>query len=177
MRTRVWLYGVLAGLLLQGALAPAHAGSSVQLYGDNDAPRFSFYLACVSKTVNCEIIERLFGDWADTRKLDVHTLTPDEASHAPSDASDAPYRVTVRYAPEMGAPSHSLSNGSTGLPVVSYVANVHVFDTATGKLLKSMSWHDETVADRDYGSANPYFEAQVRNFLKHFDPAYTKPAS
>ncbi|AIF46500.1 hypothetical protein HY57_04095 [Dyella japonica A8] len=171
---------MLGLLLLQGMSTPARAGSSVQLFKDDGAPRFSFYLACVSKTVQCEIIEQMFGHWADDRQVTVHSLTPDEAARFPADpvspSADTPYLITVRYAPEMASVSNSLDAGSSGLPIVSYVANVRVFDTSSGKLVKSMTWHQERMADRDHGSANPYLEAQVRDFLKHLDPSY-KPAA
>ncbi|QNK03263.1 hypothetical protein [Dyella telluris] len=176
MRCRAMVFGILSVLALQGMSAPVHAGCGVQLFADNGSPRFSFYLACVSKTVNCEIIERKLGDWADERQLTVHDLTPDEAARFPAEpATDQPYRVTVRYAPEMGSVSNSLESASTGAPVVSYAATVRVFDVASGKLLKTMNWHKETMVDRDQGAANPYLDAQVRDFLKHLDPTYTKP--
>jgi hypothetical protein len=175
------MVGILGVLALQGMSAPARAGSSVQLFTDSGAPRFAFYFACSSKTVNCEIIERMFGRWADDRGLDVHAVTPDEAARFPENpaqgqAKDEPYRVTVRYAPEMGAPSNPFQGGATGLPLVSYVATVRVYDAASGKLVKSMTWRKEEMADRDHGAANPYLDAQVRDFLKHLDPAY-KPAA
>lgn len=179
MRSRTILVGILGLLLLQGVSAPARA-ASVQLFADSGAPRFSFYLACVSKTVDCEIIERTFDHWADDRSVSVHAVTPDQAAHFPEGAAqqaeDAPYRVTVRYAPEMASASNSLMSASTGLPVVSYIAIVRVFDATSGKLLKSMTWRKEEMADKDNGSANPYLDAQVHDFLKHFDPTY-KPAS
>lgn len=183
MRVRAVMAGILGLLLLQGASTAAHAGTSVQLYADSGAPRFSFYLACISKTVDCEIIERMFGHWADDRSVSVHTLTPDQAAHFPDSdgqgqADNEPYRITVRYAPEMASASNSLASASTGLPLVSYVAVVRVFDGASGKLVKSMTWRKEEMADKDRGSANPYLDAQVHDFLKHLDPAYAKaPAS
>lgn len=180
MRSQATVFGVLSALALAGVGAAAHAGAGVQLFADNGAPRFSFYLACVSKTVNCEIIERKFGDWADDRQLTVQDLTPDEASRfpdkpAPAPATEPPYRVTVRYAPEMGSVSNSLDSASTGAPLVSYAATVRVFDAASGKLVKTMNWHKEVMVDRDQGAANPYLDAQVRDFLKHLDPTYAKP--
>ncbi|PXV55399.1 hypothetical protein SAMN04487785_11149 [Dyella jiangningensis] len=183
MRSRAILIGILGLLAWQGIAAKAHAGSSVQLFTDHGEPRFAFYLACVSKSVDCGIIERMFGRWADDRGVNVHTVTPEQAASLPADmakdpAEDTPYRVTVRYAPEMGSVSNSLVSGATGLPLISYVANVHVFDAATGKLLKSMTWRKEDMADRDHGAANPYLDAQVRDFLKHLDPTYaSSPAS
>jgi hypothetical protein len=176
MRLRAWAYGVLGVLLLQGA-GPARAGSGVPLFAEDGQPHFSFYLACVSKTVNCEIIERIFDGWADDRGLSIHAITPDEAARFPADPPQSPggaeaYRVAVRYAPEMASVSNSLQSASTGSPVVSYAATVRVFDAASGKLLKTMTWHKETMVDRDQAAANPYLDAQVRDFLKHFDPSY-----
>lgn len=183
MRLRTFVCVVLGVWILQGIGAPARAASSVQLFGDDGSPRFSFYLACISKTVNCEIIERMFGRWADDRKLSVNTVTPEEAARPPENPAQGqsgsnPYRVTVRYAPEMASVSNSLVSASKGPPLVSYVANVRVFDSASGKLVKSMTWRKEEMADRDQGGANPYLDAQVHDFLKHLDPTYTKsPAS
>ncbi|WP_239946571.1 hypothetical protein [Dyella terrae] len=183
MRLRTFVCVALGVLVMQGVSAPARAASSVQLFGDDGSPRFSFYLACVSKTVNCEIIERMFGRWADDRSLSVHTVTPEEAARLPENPEQAqvdggPYRVTVRYAPEMVSVSNSLVSASKGPPLVSYVANVRVFDSVSGKLIKSMTWRKEEMADRDQGGANPYLDAQVHDFLKHLDPGYAKsPAS
>jgi len=181
MRSRAMAFGVMGLLFLQGMGIPARAGSSVQLFTDDGAPRFAFYLACVSKTVQCEIIERMFGHWADDRQVTVHSVTPDQAARFPVDpassSTDTPYRITLRYAPEMASLSNSLDAGSSGLPMVSYVANVRVFDTSSGKLVKSMTWHKEATVDRDQGAANPYLDAQVRDFLKHLDPTYQPTAS
>jgi len=178
MRMRAWAQGVVGVLLLQGA-GWVQAGSGVQLFAEHGEPRFSFYLACVSKTVNCEIIERMFSRWADARELAMHAVTPDEAAHDPDHPAaegGVPYRVTVRYAPEMATYSNSFSSGASGMPVVSYQAIVRVFDATSGKLVKSMNWHNEKMVDRAGGAANPYLEAQVRDFLKHLDPAYPTSA-
>lgn len=181
MRSRMMAVGVLGLLFLQCMSGPVRAGSGVQLFTDKGEPRFSFYFTCVSKTVECEIIERKLGDWADDRQLTIHSVTPDDVARFPeqtssSTSADTPYVMTVRYAPEMASVSNSLESGSTGMPLISYVANVRVFDAASGKLIRSMTWHKEVTADGDRGPANPYLDAQVRDFLKHLDPAY-KPAA
>ncbi|WP_109126948.1 hypothetical protein [Dyella sp. C11] len=163
---------------LMGSGEALHAAPSVQLFGEDGAPRFNAYLACTSRTVNCSIIEHMFDRWADSRDVSLHEVGPDDAAFSNGTPSQAPeqklpYRVSVRYAPEMASLSNSLQGGATGLPVVSYVANVRVFDASSGKLLKSMSMHDEKMVDQAQGAANPYLEAHVRAFLKRLDPAYT----
>jgi hypothetical protein len=155
----------------------------VQLFGDDGTPRFNFYLACVSKTVDCSIIEHMFDRWAGTRALTVHDVQANDvmlSSGNPSQAPEQnlPYRVTVRYAPEMQSLSNSLQSGSSGAPVVSYMATVRIFDATSGKLLKSMSMHDEKMVDQSSGAANPYLEAHVKAFLKRLDPTgATSPTS
>lgn len=180
MRTRALKLVVWAVLLGQGVSVPVHAGERVQLFADNGAPRFHLYLACVSKTVNCEIIQRDFDDWAGARQLDLHAVGTDDPAFAADMASaaaeqDQPYRVVVRYAPEMGLGANGLPNGGSGPPLLSYAATVRVFDAGSGKLLKTMNWRDERAVDQA-GAANPYLAAQVRGFLKHLDPTYAAPA-
>lgn len=188
---RIQALGIgLAVLFLQGCASPApQAGTNapavskrVQLFDADTQPRFNFYLACTSKTVNCDIIERQFDDWADTRHLTVHSVAVNDPAFStgkPSSATEQskPYRLAVRYAPEMAGASNSLAGAGHGMPIVSYVATVHVFDATTGDLLKTMSFHDEKMIDQNQGSANPYLQAQIRAFLSHLDPQYVKGGS
>jgi hypothetical protein len=180
---------VLGTLLLQGCASTAPVGDSgaqahggVQLFKADGGPRFNFYLACTSRTVNCAIIEREFDAWADTHQMTVHSVASDDPAFSTGKASQArdqtqPYRLAVRYSPEMAASNNSLSGGGQGLPVMSYTATINVFDAATGKLLKTSAFHDQKMIDQSQGAANPYLKAQVRAVLSHLDPAYVKGAS
>ncbi|RDI98890.1 hypothetical protein DVT68_10315 [Dyella solisilvae] len=178
---------MLAALCLHGCASTASVGAGgatasrgpLQLFGADAKPRFEFYLACTSKTVNCEIVERAFDDWADWRHLSVHAVAPNDPAFSngtPSATGDQarPYRVVVRYVPEMALSNSAMMSGGHGPPLVSYTATVHVFDSASGSLLKTQSFHDETVVDQAEGAANPYLNAQIRAFLGHLDPAYAK---
>ena len=184
---RVWTFSawVMLILLLQGCASTASSpgtgatkSGAVQLFDADAKPRFNIYLSCASRTVNCDIVERAFDTWADGRHLTLHTVSHDDAAFVqgqPSRTQDQslPYRLAVRYAPEMGTFSNSMTGTGTGLPVVSYKATVQVFDAATGSLLKTMSFHDEKTAD-DGGTANPYLKAQVQAFLGRLDPGHAK---
>jgi hypothetical protein len=108
----------------------------------------------------------------------MHAVARDDSAFSqgqPSRTQDPsqPYRLAVRYSPEMGTFGDSMTGTSTGLPVVSYKATVQVFDAGTGTLLKTMSFHDEKTADQS-GAANPYLKAQVQAFLGRLDPQYAK---
>lgn len=185
---RIWMIGMCLVMmsLLQGCAGAAPQGDAghskgLQLFDTDGRPRFNFYLACTSRTVNCEIIERQFDDWAAIRHLTVHSVAvndPALSTGKPSSAAEQarPYRLTVRYAPEMAGADNSLAGGH-GMPIVSYTATVHVFDAVSGAFLKTMSFHDEKMVDRDQGSANPYLHAQIRAFLDHLDPGYAKGGS
>lgn len=190
MRIRTFGMWLVMMLLLHGCASPAPQSGTeatakpkgLQLFDANTQPRFNFYLACVSQTVNCEIIERQFDDWADTRHLTVHSVAANDPAFAtgkPSSPAEQakPYRVSVRYTPEMAAANNSLAGAGRGMPIMSYAATVHVFDAATGDLLKTMSFHDEKMIDQNLGSANPYLQAQIRAFLSHLDPQYVKGGS
>jgi hypothetical protein len=148
----------------------------MQLFGADDVPSFHAYLACVSNTVNCSIVERAFDLWADTRHVRLDSVMPDDQAFSagvPSSAAErsVPYRLTMRYLPDLSAPANPLGGGSMPL-MISYTASVQVFDAETGRLLKTMSFKDKMVVDQNGGLANPYINAQVKRFLKHVDPAY-----
>jgi hypothetical protein len=180
MRSRSLLIGCVLAVLQGCATAPGGA-SAPQLFDASANARFHFYLSCVSKTVNCEIVERSFDDWADMHHVVMHTVPRDDPAFAtgkPSSAKDQdrPYRLAVRYSPEM-APTQNALGGGTGLPMVSYEATVQVFDAASGSLLKTMNFHDQKVADSDHGAANPYLRAQVEALLGHLDSSHAKGAS
>jgi hypothetical protein len=174
------LMGVFfATSLLTGcASTPATSGAGAQLFGANDMPHFHAYLACTSNTVDCSIVEREFDRWAGARHVKLDTVMPDDQAFSagtPSPAAErsVPYRLTVRFVPDLSAPSNPLGGGSMPL-MISYAASVQVFDAETGHLLKTMSFKDKAVIDQNGGVANPYINAQVKTFLKHIDPTYEK---
>jgi len=170
----------LGTLLLHGcASAPGDAGT-VSLFDADGAPRFHAYLACVSKTVNCAIVENAFDRWAEARHVTLDAVPPENEAFAarPSPAAERnlPYRVTLRYAPDLSAPDNPLGGGSMK-PAISYTATIHVFDASTGRLLKSGSYKDRQIIDASQGSANTYIDAGVRSFIGQVDRAYAKVAS
>ena len=170
----------LGTLLLHGCASAPSGGDTLSLFDANGAPRFHAYLACVSDTVNCAIVERAFDRWADARHLALDTVLPENQAFAavPSPASERnlPYRVTLRYAPDLSAPDNPLGGGSMK-PAISYTATIHVFDAATGRLLKSGSYKDHQIIDASQGPANPYIDAGVLSFIGHVDRSYAKLAS
>jgi hypothetical protein len=179
MRNRT-LFGVFLATSLLAACAstPATGDAAPQLFGANDMPQFHAYLACTSTTVDCSIVEHAFDRWADDRHLKLDTVMPgDQAFSAgtPSPAAErsVPYRLTMRFVPDLSAPSNPLGGGSMAL-MISYAASVQVFDAESGRLLKTMSFKDKAVIDQNGGAANPYINAQVKTFLIRIDPAYAK---
>ncbi|MFC4525115.1 hypothetical protein ISN76_02605 [Dyella halodurans] len=179
MHNRSLMGTFLGALLLAGcASSPATGDAAAQLFGANDTPQFHAYLACTSNTVDCAIVERAFDRWADARHVKLDTVMPDNQAFSagqPSPAAErsVPYRLTMRYVPDLSAPANPLGGGSMAL-MISYAASVQVFDAETGRLLKTMSFKDKTVIDQNGGEANPYINAQVKAFLKHVDPTYLK---
>jgi hypothetical protein len=181
MRTGTSIASLL-GLMLLNACASAPAGNApVQLFGAQDAPRFHAYLACTSNTVDCAIVQRAFDQWADDRHVALDTVAPDNRAFmtgtpSPADEQAQPYRITMRFVPDLSAPANPMGGGSMR-PMISYSATVHVFEASTGRLLKTMSFKDKAIIDQDSGQANPYINAQVRSFLRQFDPAYAKASA
>ncbi|WP_114240267.1 hypothetical protein [Dyella sp. C9] len=177
-----WRWAVAALPCLLAGCATTGAGGAVppQLFDADAHARFSFYFSCVSKTVNCEIVERQFDAWATMHHVTMHTVARDDPAFSagkPSQPTEqaVPYRLAVRYSPEMAPSQNSLAGtGGTGLPMVSYAGTAQIFDSTSGSLLKTQSYHDQKMADQDHGAANPYLQAQVEAFLGHLDPAYAK---
>lgn len=174
--------GTLLATLLFSACASAPSGDApVQLFGAQDAPRFHAYLACTSNTVDCAIVQRAFDRWADDRHVMLDTVAPDNrlfmtGTASPADEQAQPYRITMRFVPDLSAPANPMGGGSMR-PMISYNATVHVFEASTGRLLKTMSFKDKAIIDQDSGQANPYINAQVHGFLKQLDPAYAKASA
>ena len=174
--------GTLLGVMLLNACASAPSGDApVQLFGAQDTPRFHAYLACTSNTVDCAIVERAFDRWADERHVSLETVASDNRAFmtgTPSPAAEQaqPYRITMRYVPDLSAPANPMGGGSMR-PMISYNATVHVFDASTGRLLKTMSFKGKAIIDQDSGQANPYINAQVYAFLKQLDPVYAKESA
>lgn len=173
--------GCIAAWGLRCATTCTIGDEAAPLYGANDAPNFHAYLACTSTTVNCSIVQRAFDRWADSRHVAMDTVTPDNQAFyvgVPSPASErsVPYRLTMRYTPDLSAPANPLGGGSMPM-MTSYFASVQVFDAQTGRLLKTMSFKDQAVVDRSGGAANPYINAMVASFLKHLDPTYAKTSA
>lgn len=176
------LLGMFVGASLSGCASTSTTGEvAAPLFGADHAPNFHAYLACTSTTVNCSIVERAFDRWADARHVDLDTVMADNQAFSagvPSLAREqsVPYRLTMRYAPDLSAPANPLGGGSMPL-MISYTAYVQVFDAGTGRLLKTMSFKDKSVIDQNGGVANPYIDAQVEMFLRHIDPTYGKSSA
>ena len=156
---------------------------SLQLFNADSTPRFTFYLACTSDTVNCGNIENWFGEWASDRHVALRSTDPGDGSFKEGQPSRAkeqalPYRLAVHYQPWM-KPSYTLTSyfkqGGETAPAIGYSATIYVFDSATGKLLQALPIHAETTANEQKGPANPYLHAEVDNFLASLDPTYSHP--
>lgn len=188
---RIRVMGVIA-MLLQGCAAPGAIMSpaqqqslqSLQLFGADASPRFTFYLACTSDSVNCITVENAFSDWASDRHVTLLAVEASDGSFRndrPSRSKDQtrPYRVAVHYSPWItaGYSNPSLSGGGGSFaPVVGYSATISVFDAVSGKLLQTVPVRAERTADDKNADkkagANPYIRSAVRSFLVSLDPAY-----
>lgn len=180
MRRAVAVAFGLGTLFLHGCASAPSGANALQLFNANGVPRFHAYLACVSGTVSCSIVERAFDRWADARHVSLDMVVPENEAFtsAPSPQAEQklPYRVALRYAPDLSAPDNPLGGGSMK-PAMSYTATIYVFDAVTGRLLKSGNYKNYQVIDAAQGPANPYIDAGVRNFIGHVDGGYAKLAS
>lgn len=188
MRVRMLGFGVAVVMILQGCAGtgpvrnPSAQKSlqSLPLFDADANPRFTFYLACSSDSVNCVTVESAFNDWANDRHVAANFVGPGDAAFREgplpgAQAAATPYRVAVQYKPWMSAGYTSASlNGGGGsfAPMVGYAATIYVFDANTGKLLQSSTTRGEQGADKNSGPANPYIRAEVRSFLAGLDPGY-----
>lgn len=192
MRIRMSAMSAIAAMALQGCggtgavISPAQQQGlqSLQLFAADASPRFTFYLACTSDSVNCITVENAFSDWAADRHVSMRAVEPGDgafrAGQSPRSSDQAlPYRVAVRYLPWItpGYDNTSLSGGGGSYaPVIGYSATISVFDSATGKLLQTVPVRAERTADDKNADkkagANPYIRSSVRSFLVSLDPAY-----
>lgn len=191
MRIRMFAMSAVVATVLQGCvgtgaiMSPAQQQDlqSLQLFNADASPRFTFYLACTSDSVNCITIENAFTEWANDRHVTLRAVDPNDASFRadqPSRLADqgAPYRLAVHYAPWMssGMTVTSLDKqGGSYPPVIGYSATIQVFDSATGKLLQTLPVRTQRTADSSKGPANPYLRAEVRDFLANLDPVSAHP--
>ena len=191
MRIRMLAISAVVAMVLQGCagtgavMSPAQRQGlqSLQLFSAEASPRFTFYLACTSDSVNCVTIENAFNEWANDRHVTMRAVDPNDASFSagqPSRPADqgAPYRLAVHYVPWMssGMTVTSLDKqGGSYPPVVGYSATIQVFDSATGKLLQTLPVRAQQTADSNKGPENPYLRAEVRDFLANLDPVPAHP--
>lgn len=191
MRIRIWTMSTVAAMALQGCagtgavMSPAQQQDlqSLQLFGTDASPRFTFYLACTSDSVNCVTIENAFTEWATDRHVTLRTVDPGDASFRAGQPSrpaeqGTPYRLAVHYAPWMssGYTVTSLDkSGGSYPPVIGYSATIQVFDSVTGQLLQTLPVRAQQTADSSKGPANPYLRAEVQGFLASLDPASAHP--
>lgn len=155
---------------------------SLQLFGPDTSPRFTFDLACVSEDISCLTVENAFSDWARNRHITSRMVEADDLMLNRDRRSEelkpaVPYRVAVRFAPlvvasynKIYSKGDTLSGGYTP-PSVSYTATLYVFEVATGKLLRKVPFHDRRVADFK-ADAGGYIRAEVVIFIASLDPSY-----
>lgn len=186
MGIRKVVVGALVAVILQGCVAAGPAVSpaaqkdlqALQLFNADASPRFTFYLACTSDTVNCGNIQNWFGEWASDRHVTLHGAEPGDdpfKAGQPSRAKEQvlPYRLAVHYQPWM-KPGYTLTSyfkqGGETAPAIGYSATIYVFDSATGRLLQALPVHAETTANEQKGPANAYLHAEVDGFLASLTP-------
>ncbi|WP_445145192.1 hypothetical protein [Dyella sp. Tek66A03] len=188
MGIRKVVVATLVTMVLQGCVAAGPVVDptaqqnlhSLQLFNADASPRFTFYLACTSDTVNCGNVENWFGEWASDRHITLRNADPADGPFKDGQPSRAkeqalPYRLAVHYQPWM-KPSYTVTSytkqGGDAAPAIGYSATIYVFDSATGKLLQAVPVHAETTAKEQKGVANPYLHDEVDGFLASLDPTY-----
>jgi hypothetical protein len=191
MHLRTMIGGAVVALTLSSCVgtdavisqAQQQSLQSLQLFNADSSPRFSFYLACTSEDVSCITAERAFADWARERHISMRAVEPGDASFRSGEpstrqAAAVPYRLAVRFAP-LVIPSFNVTNvsasgamdGGYTPPKIGYTATIHVFDSATGKLLQELPVHEQRTVDYK-GDAGGYIRAEVKSFIAGLDPAY-----
>ena len=118
---------------------------SLQLFGPDTSPRFTFDLACVSEDISCLTVEHAFSDWAQNRHIAMRMVEAGDLLLRQDHRSEvlkpvAQYRLAVNFAPlvvasynKIYSKGDTLSGGYTP-PSVSYTATLYIFDVTTGKL-------------------------------------------
>lgn len=192
MQSKMLAGMVVAALVLQGCVGTATvigktdqaSLQSLQLFGPDEAARFTLQLACTSEDASCVTVEHAFSGWADDRHIAMQMVEPGDASFTrgrPSTGASAqpPYRVAIRFAPLVVASFNKVNFGADGSssgdykpPRVSYTATLYVFDAASGKLLQQVPYHEQRTADFK-ADAGDYLRVEVKNFIASLDPAYT----
>ena len=187
MRIRGMAATVVVALALQGCAGTAmvingaqqQSLQSLQLFGPDAIPRFTFTLACTSEDASCITVEHAFADWAQDRHVSMQSVEPDDASFQPGHSSAAvaglPYRLAVRFAPLVIASFNKINvtqggslSGDYKPPKVGYTATLYVFDAGTGKLLQQVPFHEQRTADFK-ADAGDYLRAEVKNFVASLD--------
>jgi len=192
MRIRSLAANVVVALALQGCAGAATVISSaqqqslqsLQLFGADASPRFTFDLACTSEDASCVTVERAFANWAQDRHVSMQSVEPDDASFRPGhpsipQAASVPYRLAVRFAPLVIASFNKINvtqggslSGDYKPPKVGYTATLYVFDAASGKLMQQVPFHEQRTADFK-ADAGDYLRVEVKNFVASLDPAYS----
>ncbi len=192
MQLRNMAASVVVALALQGCAgtpavidrAQQQSLQSLQLFGPDGGPRFTFDLACTSEDASCATVERTFSGWAQDRHIDMRSVESDDASLRPGHPSTpqvatAPYRLAVHFAPLVIASFNKINVNGSSLsgdykpPKVGYTATLYVFDAGTGKLVQQVPFHEQRTADFK-ADAGGYLRAEVKNFIASLDPTYQR---
>lgn len=177
--------GLLVAAALQGcAGTPTVLGAadqqslqSLPLFAQGGTSQFGFELACHGEFASCSAIRHGFEHWADDRHIRMQMVESADGL-PPADRQGATlYRLVISITPLVVSSYNKIYvkgvdlSGKYTPPKISYRAKLYVFDSATGKKLRDISFHDERVADFK-ADANVYLQAEVSTIIASVDPFY-----
>lgn len=188
MRKLLLIFTIVA---LQGcATTPGKDNlASLQLFGADHAPNFTFYLACAGNsadsTLQCETVRRAFDEWSEARHMASHRVGMDDPVFQAGRAAQAgqvagkPYVLAIRFEPIV-TPGYHTWSGTAGtmnsgfIPGrVGYEAKLVVFSTDTGAVVKSLSPHHQQAMPQ-HTDVTPTMKDDVYGLIALVDPAYPR---
>lgn len=160
--------------------------ASLQLFGAQSQANFQADLACTSKTalssVQCATVQNDFEQWASARQIALHSVSKDDPAFTgksvPADpAATEPYYLAILFEPVVTPSLHNWTGtfntmSSSYTPgSVGYQAEVFVYATATGELVRKVELHERHELP-DKADATPAMKSQIQDAIARIDPAY-----
>lgn len=161
--------------------------ASLQLFGADHAPNFTFYFACAGNsddsTLQCETVRRAFDEWSEARHIASHRVGMDDPVFQTGRTVQAgqvagkPYVLAIRFEPIV-TPGYHTWSGNAGtmnsgfIPGrVGYDARLVVFSAATGAVVKTLSPHHQQAMPQ-HTDVTPTMKDDVYGLIALVDPAY-----
>lgn len=162
--------------------------ASLQLFGADYNPNFTFYFACAGNsddsTLQCETVRRAFDAWSEDRHIASHRVGMDDPvfqtgrSARGGQAVGKPYILAIRFEPIV-TPGYQTWSGNAGtmnsgfVPGrVGYDAKLIVFSASTGAVVRTLSPHRQQQLPQ-HSNVTPAMKADVYGLIALMDPAYS----